>query len=106
MNIARLQIKCTDSVHILSTEYENMVFYVSVSFILVLGKNFGRFCEMGSSKSKSLNGLIMVIFKYLVLFYAHYPVFLFFYSNDVEKFYKLRKYNKKFDSTTMDLTQL
>ena len=52
-----------------------MVFYVSVSFILVLGKNFGRFYEMGSSKSKSLNGLIMVIFKYLALFYAHYPVF-------------------------------
>ena len=53
------------------------------------------------------NGLIMVIFKLLVLSYVNTTLyFSFFYSNNIKKFYKVQKYKKKFASTTMDLTQL
>ena len=53
--------------------------------------------------------LKMAIFKLLVLSYMHTTLyFSFFYSNNKNKFYVVRKYKKQFESTNiyMDLTHL
>ena len=48
--------------------------------------------------------LKMVIFKWLVLSYMHTTIYIsFFYSNNIIKFYVVRKYKKKFESTNMGL---
>ena len=46
--------------------------------------------------------LKMAIFKWLVLSYMHTTIYIsFFYSNNITKFYVVRKYKKKFESTNM-----
>ena len=48
--------------------------------------------------------LKMAIFKWLVLSYMHTTIYIsFFYSNNITKFYVVRKYKKKFESTNMGL---
>ena len=52
-------------------------------------------------------GLEMVIFK--LLLFSHMPTTLyvsFYHSNSVAMFYIVHKYQKKFESTNMDLTHL
>ena len=49
--------------------------------------------------------LKMAIFKWLVLSYMHTTIYIsFFYSNNITKFYVVRKYKKKFESTNIGLT--
>ena len=44
------------------------------------------------------------IFKWLVLSYMHTTIYIsFLYSNNITKFYVVRKYKKKFESTNMVL---
>ena len=58
------------------------------------------FMKQNSRKKK----LKMVIFKLLVLSYMHTTLYIsFFYSNNITKFYFVRKYKKKFESTNMGL---
>ena len=48
--------------------------------------------------------LKMAIFKLLFLSYMHTTLYIsFFYSNNITKFYLVRKYKKKFESTNMGL---
>ena len=48
--------------------------------------------------------LKIAIFKWLVLSYMHTTIYIsFFYSNNIIKFYVVRKYKKKFESTNMGL---
>ena len=51
--------------------------------------------------------LKMAIFKLFVLTYTHTTLYIsFFYSNNITKFYVVRKYKKKFESTNMGLAHL
>ena len=59
---------------------------------------------MGFKKQNRRKRLKMTIFKLLVLSYMHTTLYIsFFYSNYITKFYDVRKYNKKFESTNMGL---
>ena len=60
---------------------------------------------MGPKKRNSRKMLKMIIFKLLSL-YAHYPIFLIFYFNNLDNFYIMPKYKKKFESTNVGFTQL
>ena len=52
-------------------------------------------------------GLEMIFFKFLILFYTPTTLYVSFYhANSIAMFYIVHKYQKKFESTNMDLTHL
>ena len=79
----------------------------SKSVLCILCASFnilGGFMKWALRNKTAEKRFKMAIFKWLVLSYMHTTIYIsFFYSNNIIKFYVVRKYKKKFESTNMGL---